>query len=104
MLVDVQGFLFVAGHEVDVELSDADFAQAVELLAMFLNGTNDAEAVDDLVGNEIGIVTADFTMVEIIVLAAVFHIGREAGRKFLRLVLGDEYHTVFGTEGRKPSD
>ena len=27
--IDVEGFFFVAGHEIDVELGDADFAEAV---------------------------------------------------------------------------
>jgi hypothetical protein len=29
MLVDIEGFFFVAGHQVDVELGYADFAEAV---------------------------------------------------------------------------
>ncbi len=36
LVVDVEGFFFVARHEVDVELGYADLAEAVELLAMLL--------------------------------------------------------------------
>src|SRR5712692_7351993 len=71
---------------------------------MFLDRANDAEAIDDLVGNKIGIVTTDFAVMEVIVLAAVFHIGRECGGQFLRLVFGDKVHHVIGNEGGKPAN
>ncbi len=54
LVVDVEGFFFVARHEVDVELGYADLAEAVELLAMLLDGAYHAEAVDYFVGDEGG--------------------------------------------------
>src|SRR6266403_1020766 len=48
LVVDVEGFFFVARHEVDVELGYADLAEAVELLAMLLDG------VYHVIGHECG--------------------------------------------------
>src|SRR6266403_4900943 len=104
LVVDVEGFFFVARHEVDVELGYADLAEAVELLAMLLDGAYHAEAVDYFVGDEIGVVAADFAVVEIIVRAAVLDERGQRGRKFFRFVLRDEVHHVIGNEGGKPAD
>src|ERR1700756_4433813 len=71
---------------------------------MLVNGADDAEAVDDFVVDEIGVVAADFAVVEIVVLAAVFYEGGEGGRQFLWLVLGDKVHNVIGNKGGKPAD
>jgi len=79
VVVDVEGFFFVAGHQVDVELGDADFAKAVEFFAVLFDGADEAEAVDDFVGDEIGVVAADFAVVLIVVLAAVFDERGERG-------------------------
>ena len=38
---------------------------------MLLDRADQAEAVDDFVGDEIGVVAADFAMVEVVVLAAI---------------------------------
>src|SRR5260370_5053364 len=103
-VVDVEGFLLVAGHEVDVELGDAYFAEAVELLAVLVDGADEAEAVDDLVADEIGVVAANFAVVEIVVLATVFYERGEGWGKLLGLVLGDEVHHVIGDERGKPAD
>jgi len=40
---------------------------------MLVDGADHTEAVDDFVGDEIGVVAADFAVVEIVVLAAVFY-------------------------------
>src|SRR5882762_9294593 len=41
VLVYVEGFFFVATHEVDIELGDADLAEAVQFLAMLVDGADD---------------------------------------------------------------
>src|SRR6266404_4678 len=92
LVVDVEGFFFVARHEVDVELGYADLAEAVELLAMLLDGAYHAEAVDYFVGYDFG------------VFAAVLYERGQRGRKFFRFVLRDEVHHVIGNEGGKPAD
>src|ERR1700731_5123844 len=104
VLVAIERFLFVSGHQIDVELGDPDLAQAVELLAMLVDGAEDAEAVDDFVANELGVVTADFAVMEIIVLAAVLYKGSQRGWQFFRLVFGDEGHKGIGNEGGKTAD
>jgi len=72
-----QGLFFFAAHEVDIELGDADRAEAVELLAMLLDGADETEAIDDFIGNEIGVIAADFAMMVVIVFAFVFDEGSE---------------------------
>src|SRR5712692_3822210 len=71
---------------------------------MFVDGADDAEAVDDFVGDEFGVVAADFAVVEIVVLAAVLDERGERGRQFFGLVFGDEVHHVIGNERGKPAD
>src|SRR6266480_3857357 len=104
VLVDIERFFFVAGHQVDIELGDAHLAQAVELLAMLVDGPDQAETVDDFVADELGVVTADFAVMEIIVLAAVLYKGSQRGGQFFGLVFGDEVHHVIGNERGKPAD
>src|SRR5260370_12576672 len=69
-----------------------------------MDGADDAEAINDFVSDKFGVVAADFAMVEIVVLTAIFHERGERGRQFLWLVFGDEVHHVIGHEGGKPSD
>ena len=71
---------------------------------MLVDGAEDAEAIDDFVADELGVVTADFAVMEIIVLAAVLYKGSQRGWQFFRLVFGDEVHHVIGNEGGKPAD
>src|SRR6266705_5355088 len=104
VLVDVEGFFFVAAHEINVELGYADFAEAVQFFAMLVDGPDEAEAIDDFVADEIGVVTADFAVVEIVILAAIFYERGQRRGQFFGLVLGDEVHDVIGDEGGKPAD
>src|SRR5260370_20972820 len=71
---------------------------------MLVDGADDAEAVDDFVADEIGVIAADFAVVKIVILAAIFYERGESWGKFFRLVLGDEIHHVVGDEGGKPAD
>src|SRR5258708_2635428 len=71
---------------------------------MVVDGADYAEAVDDFVGDEIGVVAADFAVVEVVVLAAVFYERSKRGGQFFRFVLRDEVHHVIGDEGGKPAD
>jgi hypothetical protein len=104
MPVDLERFFFLAAHQVDIELRDAYLSQAVQLLAMLLDGADDAEAIDDFVAHEIGVVAADFTVVEIVVFTAIFYKGGERRGQFFRLVFGDEVHHVVGDERGEPAD
>src|SRR2546427_267660 len=63
----------------------------------------DVDAYDDFVANKFGVVAVDFSVVEIVVFAAVFDERGEGGGQFLRLVLGNEVHYVIGDQGGKPA-
>src|ERR1700687_122057 len=71
---------------------------------MLVDGADHTEAVDDFVGDEIGVVAADFAVVEIIVLAPVFYKRGQRRGQFFGLVFGDEIHHVIGNERGKPAD
>src|SRR5712692_7666948 len=71
---------------------------------MFVDGADDAEAIDNFVRHEFGVVAANFAVVEIVVLAAVFYERGEGGGQFFGLVFGDEIHHVIGDQGGKPAD
>src|ERR1700719_165755 len=66
--IDFQGFFFLAAHQVDVELCHANFAQGLEFLAVLLDGADEAEAVDNCVGDKISIIAADFAMMQVVIL------------------------------------
>src|SRR5712692_8402656 len=85
--INVQGLLFIAAHQINVELGDADLAQNFELLAMFLDGADQTKTVNDFVGDEISVVTADLAMVMVVILAAIADEGRQALGKLFGLVL-----------------
>src|ERR1700676_1704324 len=70
-VIEVEGFFFFAGHQVDVELGDADGGQGGQFFAVRAGGADDAEAVDDLVGDETGVVGAYFGVVEVVVAGAI---------------------------------
>ncbi len=65
--VDVERFFFVAAHEVNVELGDADFAERVELFAMLFDRADEAETIDHFIAHEVRVVAADFTVMVIVV-------------------------------------
>src|SRR5712671_6679410 len=71
--VDVQGLLFIAAHQVDVELRDANLPQCLELFAVLFDGADKAKAIDDLVGHKISVIAADLTVVQVVILAPVFY-------------------------------
>jgi len=76
--IDVQGFFFFAAHQVNVELGDADGTQAVQFLAVCFDGADETEAIHDFIADEIGVVAANFAVVEVVVLAAVLHEGSQS--------------------------
>src|SRR5712664_990261 len=75
--VDFQRFFFLTAHQVDVELCYAHFAQGFQFFAVLLDGADEAETVDDFVRHKIGVVAADFAVVQVIVFAASLHIRNE---------------------------
>lgn len=95
---------FFAAHEVDVELGDAGLAEAVEFFTVSGDGADEAEAVHNFVGDEVGVVAADFAVMVVVVLAAILDEGSERGRKFFRLVLRNQIQDMIGNERGKPAD
>ena len=75
--VDIERFFFVAAHEVDIELCDADFFERVEFFEVGFNRANEAETVDDFIADEIGVVAANFAVVVVIVGALSLYEGCE---------------------------
>src|SRR6267143_251882 len=71
---------------------------------MLIDGADHAEAVDYFVSDELGVVAADFAVVEIVVLAAVFYKRGQRRGQFFGFVFGDEVHHVIGHERGKPTD
>src|SRR5207248_10671662 len=51
--VGLEGLLLAAAHEVDVELVDADRLELAQLRGRGLDVAEDAEAADELVGDEL---------------------------------------------------
>src|SRR5579863_10029315 len=65
-----RGF-FLTTHQVNVELGHADASQLAKFFAVGVERTNQAEAVDHLVGYEFRMVAIDLAMLLVIVMALV---------------------------------
>src|SRR5215471_7001506 len=63
----LQRLLLTVGHEVDVELVDADGLELLQLRLCLLGGAEDAEAVADLVGHEFPVLRPDPGMLVVVV-------------------------------------
>ena len=79
------------------------FRSASSFLRCCFDRADEAEAVDDFVADEIGVVAADFAVVMIVVGALTFDEGRERCGEFFGLVFGDQIHHVIRNEGRETS-
>src|SRR5262245_4277594 len=75
--VELDLLFLVAVHQVQVELVNARPLELAEFHEVLLMRTQDAEAVDDLVGHELGVRAADLGMVEVVVPLALPDVGRE---------------------------
>ena len=93
-LINLERILFLSTHQVNIELSNTRFNQFVQLLSMGFYRANQTETIHDFIRNEFRIVAAHFTVVLIIVFAAIFHIGGQSGRQLLRLVTRDQVDYV----------
>src|SRR5712691_9382854 len=60
--IGIQGLLFVAAHQIDVELRHAGAAQRLEFREVRLHRPQQAKAVHDFVGDKRGVVAAHFAM------------------------------------------
>jgi hypothetical protein len=57
--IGLERLLLAVRHQVDVELVDADRLELTELLRALLDAADDAEALADLVGDELAVLGAD---------------------------------------------
>src|SRR5205814_5160732 len=60
-------------HQVDVELVDADGLELAQLLRALLGVADDAEALADLVGDELSVLRADARVILVVVSLARLH-------------------------------
>src|SRR5580658_11152471 len=98
--VNFKSLFFFAAHQVNVELRDADAAQSLQLLAMLFDRTDQAKTVDYLISDEIGVVAANFTVMKVIVFAAILHKRSQRRRELFGLVLGNQIENVIGDQRR----
>lgn len=75
--------LFVAIHQIEIELRDAQAGKFGKLVSMRCGGSKQAEAIDDFIRNEIAVAAVDFAVMEIIVAGTVADIGGQRGRQIL---------------------
>src|SRR5256885_17319 len=92
-------------HEVDVELVDADVLQRLELRLDLLGVADDAEAIADLVRDELAVLRADARVVVVVVELARLHVVGERlrHRAAVRAVPLDEIHDVIRDHRREPA-
>src|SRR5215472_2265442 len=70
---------------------------------MVAGRAEDAEAIDDFVANEIGVVAANFAVVVVVVLAAILDVGSQRSGQLLRLIFGDKVHHMIGDQRGEPA-
>src|ERR1700722_5192503 len=76
-LVFLQRIFLISAHEIDVELSNARLSQRMEFLDVRLRRSEQAEAIRNVIRDEIRVIAADFTMMKVIVLLPAADIGSE---------------------------
>src|SRR5439155_15532712 len=90
-----QRLLLPVGHEVDVELVDADRLQLLQFLRRLRDVAEHAEPVDDLVGDELAVRGADARVILVVVeLARLDEIGEVTRDLRVFAVALDQIHDV----------
>lgn len=98
--------LFVAIHQVEIELRDAQAGKFGKLVSMRRGGSKQPEAIDDFVRNEIAVAAVDFAVMEIIVAGTVADIGGQRERQILgsiALRFRSRRASLLRTSRQKPS-
>src|SRR3981081_1731800 len=70
---------------------------------MLFDWANEAEAIDNLVSDKISVITANFAMMQVVILAAILYVGNQGLGQLFRLVLGNQIHHVIGNERGEPA-
>src|SRR2546422_6863027 len=101
--VGLQRLFLPVGHEVDVELVDADRFELPELLRRLLHRAEHAEAVDDLVRHELTMSSPDAGVVLVVVELPRLDELREVPRDLRVLPVAlDQIHDVIRDHRREP--
>ena len=96
--------LLAVRHEVDVELVDADRLELLQLRGRLLGVAEDAEAIADLVGDELAVLRADARVLVVVVELADAHVLGELVRDLrLEAVALDEVHDVVRDHRGEPA-
>src|SRR5579864_679161 len=101
--INIQSFLFVAAHQINIELRHAHRAQSLQLFAMRLDRADQTKTVGDFVGDERRVVAAHFAMMQIIVSAAIAHVRDKCGGQFLRFIFCNQINHVIRNQRGKPT-
>src|SRR5687768_1712568 len=100
--VDLERLLLVAVHQVDVELVDTGVGQFGQLAPVVVDRSDDAEAVDHLVGHELCIGRADLRVMQVVVSRPVANVTGQRRRQLGRVVATEEVYDVVADQGREP--
>src|SRR5438093_8553379 len=104
LAVELQDPLLLAAHEVDVELTDADCAERLQLLDVLVDLPGDTEAANRFVVDERGVRRAGFRVMLVVVARAIPHVrGQIRGETLLAVTL-HEIDDVVRHERREPAD
>src|SRR2546421_2372294 len=105
LAVGGQRLLLALGHQVDVELVDADRLELLQLLGRLLGRSEDAKAVADLVGDELTVLRAHAAVLRVVVELARLYVVRERRRNLVRVlaVALDQVHDVVRDHRREPA-
>src|SRR5688500_14459906 len=104
LAVGLERLLLALGHQVDVELVDADRLELLQLGDGVVGRAENAEAVADLVGDELAVRGADAAVVLVVVELARLHVvGQRLGDLGVEAVPLHEVHDVVRDHGREPA-
>src|SRR3954464_13667386 len=102
--VRLQRLFLALRHQVDVELVDADRLELLQLCSRLRGVAEHAEAVDDLVGNELAVLRAHARVLLVVVeLARLDELRQVFGNLRVVAVPLDQVHHVVGDHRREPA-
>src|SRR5215216_4942190 len=80
LAVTSERLLLALRHQIDVELVDADRLELLQLVGRLLGRPQHAEAVADLVGDELAVLRADAAVLLVVVELPRLHVVGQRGR------------------------
>jgi hypothetical protein len=95
--------LFVAVHQVEIELGDTQAGKFGEPVSKRRGRANDAEAIDDFIRNEVAVAAVDFAVMPVIVRKAGGQKAVSAGGRLSIPYFLEHIQDMVGDKRRKPS-